>query len=44
MSETLLANEPAVRLGFFFGVFALMALWEFLWPRRGRGMTLPLAQ
>ncbi len=38
MSETLLANEPGVRLGFFFGVFALMALWEFLWPRRGRGI------
>lgn len=38
MSETLLVNEPVVRLGFFFGVFALMALWELFWPRRGRGL------
>ena len=31
-----LAHEPAVRLGAFFGVFALMALWEALVPRRAR--------
>ncbi len=31
-----LAHEPAVRLGAFFGVFALMALWETLAPRRAR--------
>ena len=31
-----LAHEPGVRLGAFFGVFALMALWEALVPRRAR--------
>jgi sterol desaturase/sphingolipid hydroxylase (fatty acid hydroxylase superfamily) len=30
----LLQHEPAVRLGFFFGAFALMAVWELLAPRR----------
>ena len=29
-----LANEPAIRLGFFLGVFALVALWELAAPRR----------
>jgi sterol desaturase/sphingolipid hydroxylase (fatty acid hydroxylase superfamily) len=38
MSETLLANEPLVRVGFFLGVFVLMALWEFLLPRRVRNI------
>jgi sterol desaturase/sphingolipid hydroxylase (fatty acid hydroxylase superfamily) len=27
-------SEPAIRLAFFVGVFALMALWELLAPRR----------
>jgi len=27
-------NEVPIRLGFFFGIFALMALWEVLSPRR----------
>jgi len=27
-------NEAAIRLGFFFGVFLLMAIWELLAPRR----------
>jgi sterol desaturase/sphingolipid hydroxylase (fatty acid hydroxylase superfamily) len=30
----LLHHEPAIRLGFFLGVFAVMALWEVLAPRR----------
>jgi sterol desaturase/sphingolipid hydroxylase (fatty acid hydroxylase superfamily) len=30
------AFEPALRFGAFIGVFAAMALWEFLAPRRGR--------
>ncbi|MFQ5783502.1 MAG: sterol desaturase family protein [Alphaproteobacteria bacterium] len=34
---TILANEPAIRLGFFFGVFALIAAGETLAPRRARG-------
>jgi len=35
--DELLQHEPAVRLGFFFGVFATMALWERLAPRRALG-------
>lgn len=31
-----LANEPAIRLVAFFGVFALMAIWEAAAPRRSR--------
>ena len=27
-------NELLIRLGFFFGIFALMALWELTAPRR----------
>ena len=34
MSETLLAHEPLIRLGAFAGILALMALWEWLSPRR----------
>ncbi len=34
MRDLILSHEPAIRLGFFFGVFALMALWEVLAPRR----------
>ncbi len=29
-----MSHEPAVRLGFFFGVFAIMAVWELVVPRR----------
>jgi len=36
MSEFLLANEPTVRLSFFLGVLAVMALWEVAAPRRRR--------
>lgn len=34
MSNTLLAHEPVIRLGAFLGIFAAMALWELLAPRR----------
>ena len=34
MAETLLANEPAIRLGCFGLVLAAMVLWEFAGPRR----------
>ena len=27
-------NEAVIRLGFFFGVLLVMAIWELLWPRR----------
>ncbi len=36
MSEFLLQNEPAIRLGCFFGILAVMALWEVAAPRRAR--------
>jgi sterol desaturase/sphingolipid hydroxylase (fatty acid hydroxylase superfamily) len=32
--QFVLANEPAIRLGFFIGVFAIVALWELAAPRR----------
>jgi sterol desaturase/sphingolipid hydroxylase (fatty acid hydroxylase superfamily) len=34
VDEFILQHEIAIRLGFFFSVFALMALWEILAPRR----------
>jgi sterol desaturase/sphingolipid hydroxylase (fatty acid hydroxylase superfamily) len=34
ITDFVLANEVAIRLGFFFGVFALIALWEWRAPRR----------
>ena len=33
-NDWLLAHEPAVRLSFFLGVFAIMAMWELFAPRR----------
>jgi sterol desaturase/sphingolipid hydroxylase (fatty acid hydroxylase superfamily) len=35
-------HEPIIRLGFFAGVLLLMALWEFLAPRRRRTVGRPL--
>jgi sterol desaturase/sphingolipid hydroxylase (fatty acid hydroxylase superfamily) len=35
-NEFALAHEPALRLAAFFGVFALIALWEAACPRRER--------
>jgi sterol desaturase/sphingolipid hydroxylase (fatty acid hydroxylase superfamily) len=32
--QFVLANEPAIRLGFFVGIFAIVALWELAAPRR----------
>lgn len=34
MTDTLLANEPLIRIGFFLAVLALMALWEVSAARR----------
>ncbi len=34
MESILLAYEPYIRLGAFLGIFALMAVWELLAPRR----------
>jgi len=32
--QWLMAHEPVVRMGFFFGVLVVIALWELLAPRR----------
>ncbi len=32
--DLVMEHEPAVRLGFFFGILVLMAIWEHLAPRR----------
>ncbi len=42
MTETALVNEPAIRLGFFLGVFAAVALWEVARPRRARTVSRAL--
>ena len=34
MRELILGHEPAIRVGFFLGILAVMALWEALAPRR----------
>ncbi|HEB56861.1 MAG TPA: sterol desaturase family protein [Gammaproteobacteria bacterium] len=34
MTNFVLANEVSIRLSFFFGIFALMAMWEWMAPRR----------
>ena len=34
MRDALFAYEPLIRLGAFAGVFVVMAIWEFLTPRR----------
>ncbi|TAM46700.1 MAG: sterol desaturase family protein [Gammaproteobacteria bacterium] len=34
MTDYILSHEPAVRLGFFFSILVLMAVWEILAPRR----------
>ena len=39
MTESILAIEPTIRLGFFLGVFAIMAGWEALLPRRARSVS-----
>ncbi len=39
MTETILANEPGIRLVFFLGIFAFMVLWEFVMPRRERSVS-----
>ena len=34
VEEYILGNEVTIRLGFFLGVFAVMAVWEIIAPRR----------
>jgi hypothetical protein len=33
LDDFILANEVPIRLGFFFGTFAVMAVWELISPR-----------
>ena len=33
-NEFVIDNEPVIRLSFFFGIFAVMAIWEVIAPRR----------
>jgi sterol desaturase/sphingolipid hydroxylase (fatty acid hydroxylase superfamily) len=39
MDSFIQSHEAAIRLGFFVGVFALMATWEALVPRRARTLS-----
>lgn len=39
MTETILANEPAIRLGCFLGIFAAIVVWEIMLPRRLRTLS-----
>jgi sterol desaturase/sphingolipid hydroxylase (fatty acid hydroxylase superfamily) len=34
LNDFIMTNEMPIRLGFFFGVFGVMALWEMISPRR----------
>jgi hypothetical protein len=34
LNDFIMSNEMPIRLGFFFGVFSVMALWEIASPRR----------
>ena len=34
LSQWLMAHEPVVRMGFFFGMLIIIALWELVAPRR----------
>jgi sterol desaturase/sphingolipid hydroxylase (fatty acid hydroxylase superfamily) len=39
MSDTLLTNEPVIRLATLFGIFAAMAAWEIFAPRRDQKLA-----
>ena len=39
VSEFVLQNEVTIRLGFFFGILAVMAVWEVIAPRRVRMLS-----
>jgi len=42
LEKYILAHEPVIRLVFFLGVFALVALWEVLAPRRALTLSRAL--
>nr|WP_242467629.1 sterol desaturase family protein [Thiocapsa imhoffii] len=39
MDSLIQSHEATIRLAFFFGIFALMAIWEVRSPRRSRTLT-----
>jgi len=39
VAELILAHEPAIRLTFFIGIFATMAFWEIVLPRRAASFS-----
>lgn len=39
MNEYIFGHEPAIRLGFFIGILALMGFWEWIGPRRPYSMS-----
>lgn len=41
MTDFVLQHEPAIRLGFFFGILTIMAGWEVLAPRRVLTISKP---
>ena len=42
IEQIILSNEPIIRLGFFLGVFAVIATWEVLAPCRALTVSKPL--
>ncbi|MGB5278340.1 MAG: sterol desaturase family protein [Gammaproteobacteria bacterium] len=38
-NEPIVQNEMAIRLGFFIGIFAVMAIWEVVAPRRALNVS-----
>lgn len=42
VSEFVMTNEVPIRLGFFFGIFAVMAIWEVIAPRRRLATSKPV--
>ena len=42
LEKFVLAHEPVIRLGLFFGVFALVAMWELLAPLRALTVSRPM--
>ena len=39
INDWVMNHEIAIRLGFFFGIFGVIALWEFLAPRRALSVS-----
>ena len=42
LTDTVMQNELPIRLGFFFGILGLMAIWEVVSPRRALTVSKPL--